>query len=221
MKIQIVVALLPCLARVALGFPATDPPPSSSIDPTGPSNITDPLPFPTADDPNELLIEDDTAVMELNSSAPILPTEEGFDKRALPTKLHWKADPNLHFRVGNSIRIHVDLTLHSSGHTRFYTRVNNRRHWGKYKYTVACSVWDREKRALVFSHHGKVCKVRSSCHIDTKDDSEFNETVKRYWEDIVRGDKIMHVQAAASWDFGSLLARLTDGASKVFEILKG
>ena len=171
------------------------------IDLDGPDDGSDATLEEGGDDPNEPAIEDDEGVSDL---VPVTPIAEGLSKRA-PSKISWKAYPNINWNVGRGIKVEVDLTIHSDGKTRFYTRVNNRRRMGPYKYTVACAVQDKAKRAFTFDRTGRVCRRARSCHVQVKDTTTTSANIKRYWQDIVKGDRILICEARAAWKVGEVV----------------
>lgn len=218
MKVQILLSLLPLLTRLAFAVPTTKPASATTISPVGATSVAfpirTPLPLPDdrddgsdaplddgPDDPNAPLIEDEEAASDL---VPATPAFGGLEKRKNPTSLNWKSNPNIKFRVGRNINVEVDLTLHSTGKVRYYTRVNNRRRWGPYKYAIACAVTDKAKRAYTFDRTGKVCRRARACHVDVKDTTVTNQNIKKYWQDILKGDKILICQATASWNVGKV-----------------
>jgi len=205
MKIQVLFSFLPILARLTVALPAADPLPVPAISTTSFSNVTAATPTPLPDDDNDVLLEDESAESEFDPNNPEwLPASEGLSKRGIPTQLHWASHPNIKFNVGNNINADVDITLHSDGNVRFYTKMNNRRHWGPYKYAVACGVKDKAGRAFTLDRKGKVCRVAKSCHTETKDETVVNKNVKKYWDDITKGDRIMICRAEASWNLGKV-----------------
>lgn len=219
MKIQILLSLLPILARLTAAVPAPDALPVPTISTTSFRNITiaTPTPLPAGDDDddddegdeplpedgNEGLLEDEEAESDFDPNDPQWrPASTGLEKRKIPTKINWVSNPNIKFKVGRRINAAVDITLRSNGNVRFYTRVNNRRRWGPYRYAIGCAVQDQAGRVFTFDRKGKVCRRSRDCHVETKDETVFNQNVRTYWKDIAKGDRIMICRAKASWNLG-------------------
>lgn len=215
MQLQVLISLLPLLARFALAEPATKGPSPTTLVPFRLPTLHVPLPIDFdgpddgsdaswedgEEDPSAPLIEDDTGSSAIT---PVTPIADGLSKRA-PSQLHWNWKADINFSAGRPIKIEADVTLKPDGTARFYTRANNRRRWGPYKYTVACAVQDKAKRAFTFDRTGKVCRRARSCHVQVKDTTTTSPNIKRYWQDIVKGDRILICQAKASWKVGEVV----------------
>jgi hypothetical protein len=236
MKTQTLISLLPLLAGLAAAIPAANPgadflhsAEATSLSDTDSGNTTLTL------SPNEILDDadsEDEAFIEVSDDELIDPSDPAWlssaedselAKRGVDDTLHLEARPNIKFRIGKSIRAHATLTLYKDGRARFYTRMNNRRHFGPYKYGVSCGVQDREGRVFSFERTGKVCRVRKSCHVETKDTTVHNANVKRYWIDIMKGSKKLVCTSDASWDIGKVASKVIkwfeDNKKRVLEVI--